>query len=65
MLSQSQIICKAIEVIKNIESNLVGVKSLSGSCDIQVEDKTGYRFYVSVDKGSFNFSMTFQKYFVI
>jgi hypothetical protein len=36
--------------IKNVESNSVGVKSLSGSCDIQVEDKTRYRFYISVDK---------------
>jgi hypothetical protein len=27
--------CKAIKVIKNVESNSVGVKSLLGSCDIK------------------------------
>jgi hypothetical protein len=47
--------CRAMKVIKNVESNSVGVKFLSGSCDIQVEDKTVYRFYISVDKGSFRF----------
>jgi hypothetical protein len=57
--------CKAIKVIKNVESNSVGVKLLSGSCDIQVEDKTGYRFYISMDKGFVDFSMIFQKYLVI
>jgi hypothetical protein len=45
--------CKTINIIKNVESNSVGVKSLSGSCDIQVEDKMGYRFYISWMKGPF------------
>jgi hypothetical protein len=36
---------------------------LSGSCDIQVEDKdkTGYGFYISVDEGSFRFFNDFSK----
>jgi hypothetical protein len=38
--------CKAIKVIKNIKSNSIKIKSLSGICDIQVENKTGYRFYI-------------------
>jgi hypothetical protein len=53
--------CKAIKVIKNIESNSVGVKSLSRSCDVQVEDKTGYKFYISVDEGSFKFFNDFSE----
>jgi hypothetical protein len=53
--------CKAIKVIKNIESNSIRVKSLSGSCDMQVEDKTGYRFYISVDEESFKFFNNFSK----
>jgi hypothetical protein len=32
--------CKAIKVIKNLESNSVGIKPLSKSCDIKIEDKT-------------------------
>jgi hypothetical protein len=48
--------CKAIKVIKNVESNF-----LSESCDIQVEDKTGYRFYILVNKGSFRFFNDFSK----
>jgi hypothetical protein len=44
-----------------VESNLVGVKSLSGACNIQAEDKTGYRFYISVDKESFRFFNGFSK----
>jgi hypothetical protein len=53
--------CKAIKVIRNIESNSIGVKSLSESCDIQVEDKTGYKFYISIDKRSFRFFNDFSK----
>jgi hypothetical protein len=51
--------CKAIKVIKNVESNSIRVISLSGSCNIQEEDKTGYIQWM---KGPLNFSMTFQKY---
>jgi hypothetical protein len=36
--------CKAIKVIKNIESNSVGVKLLSGSCNIQIKDKIDFIF---------------------
>jgi hypothetical protein len=53
--------CKAIKVIKNIESNSVGVKLLSGSCDIQVENKMGYKIYISVDEGFFRFFNDFGK----
>jgi hypothetical protein len=34
--------CKAIKVIKNIESNSVKVKLLASSCNIQIKDKPGY-----------------------
>jgi hypothetical protein len=44
MLFQLQIIAKQLKQLK-IEFNSVGFKSLSGSCNIQVEDKIGYRFY--------------------
>jgi hypothetical protein len=30
-------------VIKNIKSNSIKIKSLSGSCNIEVEDKTKYK----------------------
>jgi hypothetical protein len=50
-----------IEVIKNIESNSVGVKSSSGSCNIQVENETEYKFYILVDEGSFRFFNDFSK----
>jgi hypothetical protein len=36
--------CKAIKVIRNTESNSVGIRSLSRSCDIQVEDKKNIQF---------------------
>jgi hypothetical protein len=48
-------------IIRNIESNSIGIKSLSESYDIQVEDKTGYKFYISVDEGSFRFFNDFSK----
>jgi hypothetical protein len=41
---------KAIKVYKNVESNSVGVKSLSGSCDIQVEDKVESVWKLSVQR---------------
>jgi hypothetical protein len=42
----------SVKVIRNIESNRIGVKSLSGSCDIQVMDKSGSTFMISTGKGS-------------
>jgi hypothetical protein len=47
--------CQAIKAIKNTESNSIGIKSLSGSCDIKVKDKLGYQLYISVDEGSYRF----------
>jgi hypothetical protein len=46
--------CKAIEAIKNIESNQVLI--------IQIKDKAGYRFYILVDEGSFKFFNNFLKF---
>jgi hypothetical protein len=53
--------CKAIKVIRNIESNSIGIKSLSESCDIQVENKTKYKFYISVNEKCFKFFNDFSK----
>jgi hypothetical protein len=36
--------CKTIKIIKNIKFNSVKVKSLSGSCNIQVKDKQDIDF---------------------
>jgi hypothetical protein len=47
--------CQAIKAIKNTKSNSIGIKSLSGSCDIKVKDKLGYQLYISVDEGSYRF----------
>jgi pyruvate/oxaloacetate carboxyltransferase len=33
---------QAVKAIRNIESDSIGIKSLSGSCDIKVKDKLGY-----------------------
>jgi hypothetical protein len=49
--------CTVIKIIKNVESNSIGIKSLSGSCDIQVDDKTGYKSFILIDEGSLDFSM--------
>jgi hypothetical protein len=53
--------CTAIKIIKNVESNSVGIKSLLGFCDVQVEDKTGYKSFISIDKGSFRFFNDLEK----
>jgi hypothetical protein len=34
-------ICMAIKLINNTESNSMGIKSLSGSCDLKIQDKAG------------------------
>jgi hypothetical protein len=44
-----------------VESNSTGIKSLSGSCDVQIEDKAGYKLYISTDEGSFRFFKDLEK----
>jgi hypothetical protein len=34
--------CTTVKLINNTESNAVSTKSLSGSCDLKIKDKTGY-----------------------
>jgi hypothetical protein len=53
--------CTGIKKIKNAESNSVGIKSLLRSCDVQVEDKTGYKSYISIDEGLFRFFNDLEK----
>jgi hypothetical protein len=56
--------CTAIRILKNVESNSVnsiGIKSLLGPCDVQVEDKTGYKSFISIDEGSFRFFNDLEK----
>jgi hypothetical protein len=50
-----------LKIIKNVESNSVGIKSLLGFCDVQVEDKTGYKSFISIDEGSFKFFSDLEK----
>jgi hypothetical protein len=47
--------CMAIKLINNTESNSVGIKSLSlsGSCDLKIQDKTGSIIIISIDEGSY------------
>jgi hypothetical protein len=33
--------CLVIKSIKNIKTNSIGIKSLSGTCDVKVSDKLG------------------------
>jgi hypothetical protein len=47
--------CMAIKLINNTESNSVGIKSLSGSCDLKIQDKAGSIIIISVDEGSYRF----------
>jgi hypothetical protein len=41
--------CTLVKLIDNIESNAVGIKSLSGSYDLKVEDKAGYIITISCE----------------
>jgi hypothetical protein len=34
--------CTALKLINNTKFNAVGIKSLSGSCDLKIEDKASY-----------------------
>jgi hypothetical protein len=47
--------CMAIKLINNTESNSVGIKSLSGSCDLKIQDKAGSIIIISIDKGLYRF----------
>jgi hypothetical protein len=47
--------CIAIKLINNTESNSVGIKSLSGSCDLKIQDKAGSIIIISIDEGSYRF----------
>jgi hypothetical protein len=41
--------CMAVKFLNNTESNSVGIKSLSGSCDLKIQDKTGSIIIISVN----------------
>jgi hypothetical protein len=47
--------CQAVKLIKNLEAGSIGIKSLSGSCDIKIQDKTKLVSYITVDEGSYRF----------
>jgi hypothetical protein len=47
--------CTAIKLINNTESNSVGIKSLSRSCDLKIQDKAGSMIIISIDEGLYRF----------
>jgi hypothetical protein len=47
--------CMAIKLINNTESNSVEIKSLSGSCDLKIQDKASSIIITSIDEGSYRF----------
>jgi hypothetical protein len=47
--------CMAVKLINNTESNSVGIKSLSGSCDLKIQDKAGSIIIISIYKESYRF----------
>jgi hypothetical protein len=47
--------CMAVKLINNTESNSVGIKSLSGSCDLKIQDKASSMIIISIDEGSYRF----------
>jgi hypothetical protein len=47
--------CSAIKSIKNMETQSIGIKSLSGTCDVKVSDKLGEITILSLDEGSYRF----------
>jgi hypoxanthine-guanine phosphoribosyltransferase len=44
-----------VKLINNTESNSVGIKSLSESCDLKIQDKASSMIIISIDKGSYRF----------
>jgi hypothetical protein len=47
--------CSSIKSIKNMETQSIGIKSLSGTCDLRVSDKLGEITILSLDEGSYRF----------
>jgi hypothetical protein len=47
--------CSAIKFIKNMETQSIGIKSLSGTCDVKVSDKLGENTILFLDEGSYGF----------
>jgi hypothetical protein len=47
--------CSAIKSIKNMETQSIGIKSLSGTCDVKVSDRLGKITILSLDEGAFRF----------
>jgi hypothetical protein len=47
--------CQAMKLIKNLESGSVGIKSLSGFCDVKVQDRANLVTYITTDEGSYRF----------
>jgi hypothetical protein len=45
-----------IKLINKSESKAVGIKSLSGSCDLKISDKAGYITTISIDGNYVNCS---------
>jgi hypothetical protein len=47
--------CSAIKSIKNMETQSIGIKSLSGTCDVKVLDKLGEITILSLVERSYRF----------
>jgi hypothetical protein len=47
--------CMVVKLINNTESNSVGIKSLSGFCDLKIQDKVGSIIIIFINKGSYRF----------
>jgi hypothetical protein len=44
--------CMAIKLINNTESNSMGIKSLSKSCDLKIQNKIDSMIIISIDERS-------------
>jgi hypothetical protein len=47
--------CSAIKSIENMETQSIGIKFLSGTCDLKVSDKLGEITIIFLDEGSYRF----------
>jgi hypothetical protein len=47
--------CMAVKLINNTESNSVGIKSLSGSCDLKIQDKSSSMIIIYIHEGTYRF----------
>jgi hypothetical protein len=45
----------SLKLINNTEFNSVGIKSLSGSCDLKTQDGAGCIIIISIEEGSYRF----------